>query len=269
MTSTLLFPLYLGSLLAGMISSCAPPGAPRETPVSEAGVIQPSADSLPPFDKAYLTGRFDPERHPDFSPIAAPFSSRAQMYMRTDAYLAFQEMHAAALKEGIKLTIVSAARNFDRQKTIWEAKWRGQTLVEGGINLARAEPDPIARSLRILRFSSMPGTSRHHWGTDIDLNALEDSWFLEGEGKRIYAWLRAHAHEYGFCQPYSPKGPDRPEGYEEEKWHWSYMPVSRVLTALAEEQLRDEDIAGFEGASTATGIQVVRHFVLGISPECR
>ena len=131
-----------------------------------------------------------------------------------------------------------------------------------------AYPDPVERGLKILEYSSMPGSSRHHWGTDIDLNNLNDRHFLSGEGKKVYEWLRAHAHEYGYCQPYSPKGADRPDGYNEEKWHWSYMPVSKKLTLLAKEELKNEMIQGFKGSETAKSIGIVKKYVLGINQEC-
>ena len=115
----------------------------------------------------------------------------------------------------------------------------------------------------------MPGTSRHHWGTDIDLNSFENSWFESGEGLVVYNFLVENAEKFGFCQPYTPKGESRPNGYEEEKWHWSYMPVSGRLTGLAESILRDTAISGFQGAEAAAEIQVVEHYVLGINPDCR
>jgi len=49
----------------------------------------------------------------------------------------------------------------------------------------------------------MPGTSRHHWGSDVDLYSLEDIDFLKGNGKIIYQWLTDNAASYGFCQPYT------------------------------------------------------------------
>lgn len=227
------------------------------------------SDTLTSEELHYLTGKFELEDHPDFIRIPPEYATSGSMFMRREALAAFEAMYLAALEEGIRLRIVSAGRNFERQKQIWEAKWTGRTLVEGGINLAETVADPVERAMRILRFSSMPGTSRHHWGTDIDLNHLENSWFEHGEGARIYAWLQTHAPTFGFCQPYTSKGDHRPYGYEEEKWHWTFMPISQPLTELAAKYLRDEDVQGFLGDETAPRIGVVSRYVLGIDPACR
>ncbi|MDX1943340.1 MAG: M15 family metallopeptidase [Saprospiraceae bacterium] len=219
------------------------------------------------FTIEYLMGKFDPAKHPDFTRVEAKYADNGERFLRKDAYEAFKLMHAAALKDSIELTIISATRNFESQKGIWEAKWTGARLVDDE-DISKTIADPRKRALKILEYSSMPGSSRHHWGTDIDLNDLNDTHFLSGEGKKVYEWLRAHAHEYGYCQPYSPKGADRPDGYNEEKWHWSYMPVSKKLTLLAKEQLKDEMIQGFKGSETATSIGIVKKYVLGINQEC-
>jgi D-alanyl-D-alanine carboxypeptidase len=226
-------------------------------------------DTLTQAQRHYLTGKFLLDTHAAFVHIAPQHASGAGMYMRADAYAAFTAMYEAAYAEGISLRIVSAGRNFERQKQIWEAKWTGARLVEGGVHLAKEVPNPTERALRILRYSSMPGTSRHHWGTDIDLNHLENEWFEYGDGLRIYTWLQQHAPSYGYCQPYTHKGDHRPHGYEEEKWHWTYMPVSQPLTELAARHLRDEDISGFLGDETAIEIGVVAKYILGIDPSCR
>ncbi len=219
------------------------------------------------FTLEYLMGKFDPEQHPDFTCIDANYADNGNRFLRKDAYEAFKKMHAAALKDGVKLTIISATRNFEAQKGIWEAKWTGARQVDGE-DISKTIAEPRQRALKILEYSSMPGSSRHHWGTDIDLNNLNNEHFLSGEGKKVYGWLRAHAHEYGYCQPYSPKGADRPDGYNEEKWHWSYMPVAKKLTQLAQEKLTDDMISGFKGAETAKSIGIVNKYVLGINQEC-
>jgi LAS superfamily LD-carboxypeptidase LdcB len=213
-------------------------------------------------------GKFDPAQHPDFVKVDPQYADQASYFLRKDTYGAFQKMWAAAQADGVKLTIISATRNFQRQKEIWEAKWTGARLIENGTNAAKKYPDPKTRALKILEYSSMPGSSRHHWGTDIDLNDLDNYTFEKGAGKMVYQWLKKHAAGYGFCQPYTPKGTGRPTGYNEEKWHWSYIPVAKKLTDLAAQRLQDDMIGGFQGAETAVEIGVVEKYVLGINKDC-
>jgi LAS superfamily LD-carboxypeptidase LdcB len=216
----------------------------------------------------YVRGQFEPSERDDFVRIARKYADREGMYLRKEVYEAFLEMYEAAQADGINLQIRSATRNFKNQKRIWENKWTGKTLIENGENLAKTTPDAKARALKILRFSSMPSTSRHHWGTDMDLNAFNNAYFAEGEGKKIYDWLVANAPSFGFCQPYTAKDEKRPEGYFEEKWHWSYLPTALPLTRYYEENIPNERIEGFLGAEAAKAIGVVEKYVLGISEPC-
>ncbi len=219
------------------------------------------------YNTDYITGHFDPSQHPDFATIAPEHASREGMLLHREAYAAFKEMFRAAQREGIRLVILSATRNFDYQRGIWEKKWNGQRRVDG-MDLSQEMPDPRKRALKILNYSSMPGASRHHWGTDIDLNDFNNPYFESGEGLKVYEWLRKNAGKYGFCQPYTAKGPERPHGYNEEKWHWSYLPIARPLTKLAAIRLKDEMIKGFDGAAEAPQIGVVERYILGVNPEC-
>ena len=107
----------------------------------------------------------------------------------------------------------------------------------------------------------MPGSPRHHWGTDIDINNFNNSYFESGQGLKEYDWLVANAAQFGFCQPYTPKGTERPFGYNEEKWYWSYIPVAKQLTQKAATELKDEMIGGFKGSETAVEIGVVEKYV--------
>lgn len=278
---TVLFAVAIAALFA-CGNDANPPGegtAPiaegeKATPMalatSEAAVKQePIPPVSPEFSLEYLMGKFDPTTHPDFERVEDGYTDGDTYYLRKDTYAAFREMWAAAKTDGITLVLISATRNFDRQKSIWEAKWTGTRTIENGANAAEKYPDPVYRALKILEYSSMPSISRHHWGTDIDLNDLDNYTFEKGPGKPVYDWLSKHADRFGFCQPYSPKGPQRPNGYNEEKWHWSYRPVSGQLTALAAQQLKDDMISGFKGAETATQIGVVEKYVLGINAACR
>lgn len=228
-------------------------------------------ETVSPFSPAsvdYLLGHVDPAADSLFVPVGTQYASREGMYMHREAYAAFLDMHRAARADGINLVILSALRNFAHQQRIWENKWHGRQVLYGGI-YATDITDPVERSLEILRFSAMPGTSRHHWGTDIDLNALENSYFESGEGQRVYEWLSARAPEFGFCQPYTAKGPDRPHGYEEEKWHWSYKPVASPYLRAFGSEISYGDITGFEGWETAREIGVIERYVLNIAADCR
>lgn len=245
---------------------------PVETPVQVVSDSQlPPQVSTPVFKYPAtvdeLVGKFEPGSHPDFVKIEQKYTTKSGIYMRKDAYESFIAMHAAAKVDGIDLIILSATRNFASQKGIWENKWTGQTAVDGR-SLPQSHPEPKSRALKILNFSSMPGTSRHHWGTDIDLNNLTNTYFDSGKGKAIYDWLVANAATYGFCQPYSPKGDKRPDGYNEERWHWSYMPISAEFLQQYGTDVKYDQISGFKGSETATQIDVITKYVKGIAPLC-
>lgn len=215
----------------------------------------------------YVMGHFEPSQDTVFTEVKIEHADRTGMYLRKDTYAAFQAMDSAARADGIELQIRSATRNFEYQKSIWERKWTGETPVENGEKLNETTSDPVERALKILRYSSMPGSSRHHWGTDIDMNNFTNRFFEHGEGLKIYTWLEQHAASYGFRQPYTTKDSLRSDGYNEEKWHWSFYPVSDVLTEFASRRLKDSMITGFKGSETAEEIGIVQKYVLGINPE--
>jgi zinc D-Ala-D-Ala carboxypeptidase len=212
-------------------------------------------------DKNYLLGKFNPSTDSKFSPLKSEHAP-AGGDLRTEAYQAFIKMAYAANKEKVKLQIISSTRNFISQKRIWEAKWKGTTKVDGKDLTTVA--DPTERAKIILKYSSMPGTSRHHWGTDVDLNSLENGYFASGEGLRIYKWLEKHALEYGFCQPYTSKDAGR-TGYEEEKWHWSYMPLAKGFLEEYIKQIQYADIKGFEGSEAAEPVKIIEDYVTGVA----
>lgn len=220
------------------------------------------------IDGAYLLGKFNPATHKDFTKVNKKYASRSGMYVRKDVYQAFLKMYDAALQDGIDLKILSATRSFSGQKRIWEAKWTGKRKVSGQ-DLSQAIPFGTDRARKILEYSAMPGTSRHHWGTDLDLCALNNAFFEKGKGKEIYDWLNNNARNFGFYQPYTERSSLRATGHNEEKWHWSFLPVSGVLTQMYTQLLSNEKIVGFLGQETAADIQILENYVLGINAECK
>jgi zinc D-Ala-D-Ala carboxypeptidase len=218
--------------------------------------------------KDYLTGKFNPSKDKRFVKIG-------EFFLRKEAAEAFLKMQKDAAKSKIKLTIVSGTRTFSDQKRLWENKWNGITPVNTDTNEFLPKPNSRRntlskeeRTLRVLEFTAMPSTSRHHWGTDFDLNNVNLSYWAKPKGKKEYNWLVENAEKFGFCQVYSP---DRTNGYKEEKWHWSYIPLAENFTNQYPELIKNTDIINFKfvGAETAATVDAVANFVLEINRRCK
>ena len=80
-------------------------------------------------------------------------------------------LQEAATVAGFNLTVASAYRSFERQLSIWNAKAEGRRVVldSAGLPVDMMALDPWQQVQAILRWSALPGASRHHWGTDLDI----------------------------------------------------------------------------------------------------
>ena len=210
------------------------------------------------IEKNILLGKFDYKKDSNFSIVSSKYSSKT-IYLRKEVLQKFDQMYAAALKDGIKLVIISGTRSFNHQKYIWDRKWAKNIL----------KMDSISAVKEIMKYSSMPSTSRHHWGTDIDLNSLENSYFEKGEGKKIFDWLVANAFKYGFHMTYDNQEETKRTGYKMEKWHWSYMPISKQFLIQFNEYVKCENISSFKGSKFACHpkVDVIKNFVNGINTD--
>lgn len=126
--------------------------------------------------------------------------------------------------------------------------------------------EPIERAKKILEYSSMPSTSRHHWGTDIDINSLDNSYFTKGKGKKEYEWLVKNANDFGFYQVYTNKNNGR-KGYNMEKWHWSYLPLANKYLNYYNKNIKYKDIKGFNGSKFAKKLNIIKDYVNGVSKK--
>lgn len=218
--------------------------------------------------KNYLTGHFNPSERADFAFIPVNYNTSGyETYLRRETLDAFIKMAEIAKKDNIELKIASATRNFNYQKNLWNDKWTGLTLVDGK-NLYKSISDGKERFNKILEYSAAPGTSRHHWGTDIDINNANPAYFATTKGKNVYLWLSENAFRFGFCQPYNQKNKNRPYGYNEEKWHWSYLPLARTFTQEYKNLITDQDINGFEGDEYVPTLNLINNYVLAINLDC-
>ena len=63
--------------------------------------------------------------------------------------------------------------------------------------------------------AAVPGTSKHGWGRAVDFQDQNGELTFQSPG---FAWLAAHAAEYGFYQPASVQQGSP----NEEAWHWEH-----------------------------------------------
>jgi LAS superfamily LD-carboxypeptidase LdcB len=160
---------------------------------------------------------------------------------------AFKRMQIAAAQDDVDIQIVSSHRNFERQLQIWQNKWSGKaTLLDANENKLDATTlSDIQKIQAILTWSALPGASRHHWGTDLDVydkKSVEQhqhdfqlvcSEYDNGPCTQLNNWLNQHATQFGFSRPYAEyKG-----GIAREPWHLSFESSADKMLSLMNEQV--------------------------------
>ncbi len=160
-----------------------------------------------------------------------------------EAVESFLKLQAEARQDGFDLRIISSFRSYELQLKIWKDKCAGKRDLWNHAGSEKLEfnsltPDQLLRT--IMRWSAIPGASRHHWGTDIDIydhNALPyPEYKIEmipeevddnGIFGPLHRWLDdkiEHDEAFGFFRPYArDKG-----GIAPERWHMSFYPLSSL-----------------------------------------
>ena len=194
-----------------------------------------SEHSVCPLSLLQLTGKDESHLETD--------SRGLRLYPECGRALA--KLRTRASREGFDLRVASGYRSFDRQLAIWNTKAGGTRPVydDGGCEIAIAELSEVQQLWAILRYSALPGSSRHHWGTDIDVYdaaAMPANYELKlapsevnrgGIFEAMHDWLDsqiAAGESFGFFRPYAIDC----GGVAPERWHLSYAPVSQACTTL-------------------------------------
>ena len=156
----------------------------------------------------------------------------------------FLRLQKAAREEGFDLQIASAFRSYERQLLIWNSKAQGERPLlddqERILDYKTLSPKEIV--FAILRWSAIPGCSRHHWGSDIDVfdgktqqpeevKLLPSECTGAGPAAALHEWLDIRMREnnaFGFFRPYATDQ----GGVSPERWHLSYYPISRRITDI-------------------------------------
>ena len=164
--------------------------------------------------------------------------------LHSETLAAVLHLRARAAQFGFDLRIASSFRNFERQLLIWNNKALGirPVLDSSGNPLDINALTDCEKVFAILRWSALPGASRHHWGTDLDvydasrvgvdykvqLTQAE----TEGDGPfaEFHRWLNEELQREG-CKFYRPYSIDR-GGIAPEPWHLSYTPLAKKYVQL-------------------------------------
>ncbi|MEJ2585839.1 MAG: M15 family metallopeptidase [Robiginitalea sp.] len=211
------------------------------------------------FTLEELTGRSDPELFGE------------GINLLKEAHDAFLEMKKAAYQDGIDIKVVSSYRSYERQRAIFERKYIAYT-EEG--------TEPLNAIDRIVEYSTIPGTSRHHWGTDADLidaskpssgDVLVPEKFEEGGPFADFKkWMDTHSEAYGFYLVYTDN--PRRRGFKYEPWHYSYAPLSIPMLAAFRKMnilriLEKDDFLGSEHLTTGFIRNYITDNILDINPD--
>ncbi|MDG2371490.1 MAG: M15 family metallopeptidase [Flavobacteriaceae bacterium] len=185
----------------------------------------------------------------------------------------FELMKKAALKDSVNIKIVSSFRCFDQQKKIWNRKFE----KNNSLGLSKIE-----NIFKIIEYSTIPGTSRHHWGTEIDIIdgninpegdvLLSEKFYDNGPYVRLKKWLDNNSEEFGFYLVYTNNNARK--GFKHEPWHYSYAPLSIPIM----NDFLDLDLIhvfskyNINGSSSFTNdfINLYKeNFLLGINPDLK
>jgi LAS superfamily LD-carboxypeptidase LdcB len=174
--------------------------------------------------------------------------------MHAEALGAYLALKAAAAADGFELEVASGFRDFEAQLRIWNGKYRGERTLYGrdGKAIDRVSLDDEGLLAAILCWSALPGASRHHWGTDVDVidraampagyhySLLPEEYEAGGVFGDLSAWLKQNVERHGFFLPYV----EYRGGIYSEPWHLSYAPVATAALRLLSEDLIAETVRG-------------------------
>lgn len=203
--------------------------------------------------------------------------TEGNILLHSEVIAPVRELQRLAAAEGISLAIASGFRSFERQLAIWNAKASGArpVLDSQGIALDISGLDERALMFAILRWSALPGASRHHWGTDMDvwdsaavadnypLQLVPEEYAPDGPFARLGQWLASPIPAgLGFVRPYQMDF----GGVAPEPWHLSFAPVADRFAECFSQHCLAECIASadilLKDAILANLDDIYRRFVI-------
>jgi len=189
--------------------------------------------------------------------------------MQKRAHQAFLEMNYAAKRNDMNIRVVSSYRSFNHQNLIWTRKYK------------RYRSRNLTSQQAVwynIRYTAIPGSSRHHWGTEIDVvnGSIKTSRYplntknFHGYGiyKSFREWMDSNAHKYGFYQVYTNDHNRR--GFKYEPWHYSFAELAKPMLRDYSQRdiqaiLQKQDLLGKKYFTNSFLEKYTDHNILGIN----
>ncbi len=221
--------LLLGAslLLSGVVAGPAAMAAQATPGIStDQKRTAPTTNELTkdPASLLVLVNRDKPLNPANYKPKDLRTVAGGSLQLRSEAARALESLLKAGRKESHQLTVLSAYRSYDRQKSLFN-----QYKAQYGLEFAT-------------KISAPAGTSEHQLGLAADLGLANSSCDLKAcfgdtaGGK----WLAKNVERFGFIIRY-PEAGEKVTGYKYEPWHLRYVGVDQAQAMKAAKAPTFED----------------------------
>ncbi len=167
------------------------------------------------------------------------WSEEDKTYIHKDVFPKLQQLKRISQSNGIELGILSGFRSFEAQKVIVEKKIDGTRPIfdDHGKTKNPKDLSPPELLESILRWSALPGFSRHHWGTDFDIydkstlphgyqvQLVPEEYQKRGPFFKLNEWINeiiSQEKNTSFFLPYK----EDLGGVAQEPWHISFSTLT-------------------------------------------
>lgn len=153
------------------------------------------------------------------------FGEGDNIVLQTPAIASWQNLKAAAQKDGLGLTLVAGYRAFEDQQALFLKHMAGASITAQQI--ASGSVDSTVN--KILQTVSIPGYSKHHTGYTVDIGCSTGGIFVSTP---CFNWLSANnyanAKKFGWIPSYPAN--TESQGPAPEPWEYVWVGVGALMS---------------------------------------